>query len=75
MDGLLETLGKFSINQVNFMKTQAKFCQNSSRILKNSIYRKFQLHPLPQKGLKNKPGINFRTRSSLADKNVQVLGW
>ena len=39
-----------------FLKTQANFCQNSSKILKNSIYRKFQLRPLPPKRLK-KPGI------------------
>ena len=48
---------KFSITQVDFLKTQAKFCQNSSKILKNSIYRKFQLRTLPPKRLK-KPALD-----------------
>ena len=49
--------GKFSLTQAIFLKTQAKCCQNSSKILKNSIYRKFQLRPLPQKTTKNKPAL------------------
>ena len=41
--------GKISITQAKFLKTEAKFCQKSSKILKNSIYQKFQLRPLPKK--------------------------
>ena len=46
MDGLLETQRKIFNNSSNFLKTRSKFCQNSSKSLKNSIYRKFQIRPL-----------------------------
>jgi len=39
-------------SSIFFLKTQAKFRQNSRKILKNSIDRKFQLRPLPPKRLK-----------------------
>ena len=56
--------GKLSLTQANFLKTQAKFCQNSSKILKNSIYRKFHLRALPPKLRKNKPELQVMDRGS-----------
>ena len=39
----------------NFFGNSSKISENSSKILKNSIYRKFHLRALPPKVRKNKP--------------------